>query len=230
MLGDNANNLVMDSQRSISTHTLLNHNSTLIGAIQRESHSLATRLQQDADEFNVFIEEYGTQAASQGPQAEMTISALTLQRNRRALLVYHQQRVDLLKDLFWSKGGSLTNAFGDGTETRKHMAPADEAFAFEYWKLCLEFKTSVYGKLADGRINAHDPAVSLMDATDLLGGGTEMEPPRDLLVSVRVLKDVGEVETLSGSRMTLVKGSQYYLAREDVENLVVAGALEIIDE
>ncbi|SGY43766.1 BQ5605_C001g00057 [Microbotryum silenes-dioicae] len=75
---------------------------------------------------------------------------------------------------------------------------------------------------------AGDPT-SLMDAIDLLGGGIDQEPPKDLFLSVRVLKDVGDVETLSGARLSLTKGSQYFLPREDVEQMVVLGEVEVID-
>ena len=68
-----------------------------------------------------------------------------------------------------------------------------------------------------------------MDALDLVGGGTTMEPPRDLMVSIRVLKDIGEVEMGSGTRMSLDAGCQYYLPREEVEGLVVSGVVEIIE-
>lgn len=136
--------------------------------------------------------------------------------------------MEVLKQQFWEKGGVLRTAFGKETEIRKHMGTHDEAFAKGYSELCLAFKTSWYGDLGDDE--DEEGGVQLMDACDLLGGGTEGDPPRELMISVRVLSDeVGEIETVSGGRMRLDKGSQYYLAREDVENLVVMGALEIID-
>lgn len=119
----------------------------------------------------------------------------------------------------------MRTAFGKDTEIRKHMGTHDEAFAKGYSDLCLSFKTSWYGGEEE-----EDQGLQLMDACDLLGGGTEADPPRELMISVRVLSDeIGEIETVSGGRMSLNKGSQYYLAREDVENLVVMGALEIIE-
>lgn len=216
MLGDHGNALVTESHRSLQTRTLLAYNTSTVRSVIRESHSLDGELVRASEIFSTQVE------PSDGDIAELTVSALALQRNKRALLVYHRQRLEVLKDAFWEKGGVLSAAFGMETETRKHMAPVDEAFAKGYSELCLAFKTSWYGEERNG-------AAQLMDATDLLGGGTEAEPPRDLFVSVRVLTDVGEVETVSGSRLSLNKGSQYYLAREDVENLVVLGALEIID-
>lgn len=153
-----------------------------------------------------------------------------MQRNMRALLVYHQQRIDTLKEKYWERGGVLSAAFGADTDTRKHMAPVDEGFVKSYADLCLEYKTSWFGDdyEDDGNGNREEGA-ELMDVLDLTGGGVDADPPRDLFVSVRVVKDVGEVETASGTRLNLSKGSQYYLAREDVEGLLVQGFLEIID-
>lgn len=219
MLGDASNSLITDSSRSLQTHTLLSYNTSTVRTIIRESHSLHAELVRASEEFSSQAE------PTPGATAELIISALALQRNKRALLVYHRQRIDTLKEAFWEKGGMLALAFGSETDTRKHMAPVDEAFAKGYSDLCLAFKTSWYGDEEDER----DPGVQLMDAVDLLGGGTEQEPPRELFVSVRVVEDVGEIETVGGGRMTLSKGSQYFLAREDVEPLVVMGALEIIE-
>lgn len=74
-----------------------------------------------------------------------------------------------------------------------------------------------------------DELVQLMDAVDLFGGGTDIAPPKDLMVDVRVTKDMGEVELLSGNRINLEKGKQYFLPREDVEAMVVSGAVELVE-
>jgi len=170
----------------------------------------------------------------------LTISALALSRNKRALFVYHQQRIDTVKDKFWEKGGVASNVFAQGMETRLNMTTFDEAFAKGYSDLCLQFKTSWYTGSTSTR--ARDPyddgedeemeeeePIQLMDAVDLFGGGTDLSPPRDLMVDVRVTKDMGEVELLSGNRINLEKGKQYFLPREDVEAMVVSGAVELVD-
>ncbi|KAM0791936.1 hypothetical protein ACM66B_004188 [Microbotryomycetes sp. NB124-2] len=162
---------------------------------------------------------------SQGTQAEMTVNALVLKRNQRALALYLTQRLDTIKNHFWEKGGVLSAAFGQETDVRRNMAPVDEAFAKAYSDLCLSFKSSYFE-------DPDEPGTQgpqLLDVVDLLGGGTEAEPPKDLFVSVRVLKEVGDVETISGAKLSLSKGSQYYVQRDDVENLVVQGFVELID-
>lgn len=222
VLGDHSTALVTESHRSLQTRTLLTHSTALVRLILLESHSLSTSLSTASSIFNTQVQ------PSDGQIAELTISALALTRNKRALLVYHRQRMDTLKDRYWDKGGVLRDAFGAETECRKHMVPVDEAFAKGYSELCLAFKTSWYGADEDERQGGRG-GVQLMDALDLMGGGTAAEPPKDLMVSIRVLKDIGEVEMISGSRMSLDFGCQYYLPREEVEGLVVSGLVEIID-
>ena len=53
-----------------------------------------------------------------------------------------------------------------------------------------------------------------------------LEPPRDLYVEVRVLKECGEIVTERGP-VTLDLGSTHYLKRADVENLIRLGHLEM---
>ncbi|GAA5895859.1 hypothetical protein JCM8208_005107 [Rhodotorula glutinis] len=247
MLGDNAQQLVVEAHRSQQTRSLLPYNTAGVRTVIRESHSLSQSIVQTAAPF------VGSQgvAPTPGVSAELTVAALALNRNKRALYVYHQQRIDVLRDRFWESGGVLSAAFGAETETRKAMTTTDEEFAKGYADLCLAFKTSVYGGGGGGGARGdgdesfrfdddeRDPddddddddegATQLMDAVDLLGGGTNLAPPKELMVDVRVARDVGEVELLSGNRINLKKGAQYHLAREDVEAMIVAGDVEVIE-
>lgn len=217
MLGDDAQALVLDSHRSLQTRTLIGYNTDAVRAVIREAQSLG-------DSIGSIYHEHGVPPPSPYYE-EAVIQANALKRNYRVHLVYHQQRLDTLKDRFWEKGGLLGAAFGAETDTRKHMTTADEGFAKAYAQLCLQLKTSHYEDADEAGMEG--PQMS--EAFDLLGGGVEAEPPKDVFVTVRVLKDVGDVETVSGARLTLTKGSQYSLAREDIENMIVQGFLEIID-
>jgi GINS complex subunit 1 len=74
--------------------------------------------------------------------------------------------------------------------------------------------------------------------TDVELGGS-LEPPRDLYVEVRVLKDAGEIQTEYGyvrcilsliiRVITLTKNSQLYVRQADVERLIQQGYLQRID-
>ncbi|GAA5905742.1 DNA replication protein PSF1 [Sporobolomyces salmoneus] len=235
MLGDNAQQLVVESHRSIQTRSLLPYNTNTVRTVIRESHNLAQSISTTAAPFEA------SQGArpTPGVSAELIVSALALARNKRALYVYHQERIETIKDKFWEKGGVASNAFAQGMETRQNMTTFDEAFAKGYSDLCLQFKTSWYGGSSrrerdefmedEEDEEEEDELVQLMDAVDLFGGGTDIAPPKDLMVDVRVTKDMGEVELLSGNRINLEKGKQYFLPREDVEAMVVSGAVELVE-
>lgn len=221
MLGDHAQALVIESNRSIQTRSLLPYNTSTVRSIIRESHSLSDTLTAASEVFTSQVE------LDRGSEAELTISALALNRNFRALLVYHQQRLETLQEKFWERGGGLRAAFSaeEAPETRKHMATVDVDFARGYAELCLAFKESYYGDPADET----DPPVQLMEATQVLGGGTTAPPPRDVFVSVRVVGEDRMVDTKSGSMLSLHKGSQYYVPFEDVEDMLVDGTVELIE-
>ncbi|BGO94480.1 hypothetical protein NBRC10512_001169 [Rhodotorula toruloides] len=241
LLGDSAQQLVVEAHRSQQTRSLLPYNTSGVRTVIRESHSLSQSITNTAAPF------VGTQGAQPTPgvSAELTISALALNRNKRALYVYHQQRIDVIKDKFWENGGVLSAAFGAETETRRNMTTTDETFAKGYADLCLAFKTSTYGGSAAKRRmygededsylrdfdedDEDDVEFQLMEAVDILSGGTDLAPPKELMVDVRVVRDVGEVELLSGNTLNLKKGAQYHLSREDVESMIVAGDVEVIE-
>ncbi|GAA5878040.1 hypothetical protein JCM3774_005988 [Rhodotorula dairenensis] len=246
MLGDAVQQLVVESHRSQQTRSLLAYNTHQVRTVIRESHALSHSITHTAAPYVGTQGQHPTQAVS----AELTVSALALSRNKRGLYVYHQQRLDVLKDKFWHHGGVLSAAFGTGTETRANMTTTDEAFAKGYADLCLAFKTSLYGSSSSTRANSFDGddpdldpdsdddqeeqdggfQVPLIEAVDLLGGGTRLlSPPKELMIDVRVLRDVGPVELLSGNTINLKQGLQYHLARDDVEAMIVAGDVEVID-
>ncbi|KAL8283670.1 hypothetical protein RQP46_005465 [Phenoliferia psychrophenolica] len=222
MLGDHAHALVVESSRSNQTRSLLAYNTSSVRSVIRESHTLNDALAVAGKQYN------NTPGAPPGVVAQMTINAVALRRNMRGLIVYHQQRLDILRDKYWENGGTLRAAFSESEapETRKHLASADITFVQKYNDLCVEFKESWYGDPED----LVDPPVQLMQATQLLAGGTTMPPPRDVFVSVRVVGESQSLESKNGGGvLSLHKGSQYHVPFEDVEDLLVNGTLELIE-
>ncbi|KAM0756136.1 hypothetical protein T439DRAFT_21609 [Meredithblackwellia eburnea MCA 4105] len=221
MLGDHGLALVVESNRSIQTKSLLPYNTATVRNVVRESHSLSDSLTLASEIFTSQVE------YDRGSEAELTISALALNRNMRALLVYHQQRLETLQDKFWERGGVLRQAFSEeeAPETRKNMDPVDINFTQAYAKLCVDFKESYYGREMD----EEDPPVQLMEATSLLSGGTTEPPPKEFLVSVRVIGEGIVLEAKSGNVLSLHKGSQYLVPYEDVEDMLVMGTVELIE-
>lgn len=220
MLGEHANALVTESYRSTQTKTLLSYNSALVRSVVREAHSLSETLENAVKAFADGVE------PDDGTSTQLTMTAVALQRNKRAVVVYHHQRMQTIVEAFWNKAGIVSAAFGAQTDTRKKMGPQDERFAKGYADLCLRYKTSMLGVIDEEDDDDDDDAVQIMDATELFGS---LRPPKDVYISVRCLQDIGEVETPSGAKLSLNKGSLYYVAREDVEDLITLGALEIVE-
>ena len=54
-----------------------------------------------------------------------------------------------------------------------------------------------------------------------------LEPPSDVFIDVRVLKDAGEIQTEYGV-FNLIKDSQFFVRQSDVERLIQQGYLQKI--
>lgn len=167
-----------------------------------------------------------------------------MRRNKRCLLAYHRTRTEKLEELCW-KGidvleqqqqqqqqnmdedgaASGEQAVGGGGEGSS-LSPEEE----EYFRLYGDMLAAYKGQWTD---------------VDLTGS---LEPPQDLFIDVRVLKDAGEIQTEYGysppplshfilsllrilmlilcSVINLTKNSQLYVRQGDVERLIAQGFLE----
>lgn len=124
-----------------------------------------------------------------------------MRRNKRCLLAYHRVRAEKLEEMCWkgidvleqqqpvtSVGGSGTNSNGNKEPTTEEhnattnvsgqnsLSPEEE----EYFRLYSEMLAAYKGQWTD---------------IDLTGS---LEPPKDLFIDVRVLKDAGEIQTEYG--------------------------------
>jgi GINS complex subunit 1 len=110
-----------------------------------------------------------------------------MRRNKRCLLAYHRTRTDKLEELVWNgtdvsdlsgqqvrdTGASSTGA---SDASKSSLSPQEEEYFRQYSDLLAAYK----GQWTD---------------IDLTGS---LEPPRDLFIDVRVLKDAGEIQTEYG--------------------------------
>lgn len=115
-----------------------------------------------------------------------------MRRNKRCLLAYHKTRTDKLEELVWSgadvvdlsvqqlRDGGGGNASGaalrSGDGGTSSLSPQEEDYVRQYGDLLAAYK----GQWTD---------------IDLTGS---LEPPKDLFIDVRVLKDAGEIQTEYG--------------------------------
>ncbi|KAJ1557689.1 DNA replication protein psf1 [Nowakowskiella sp. JEL0078] len=141
--------------------------------------------------------------------ATVLISHMALHRNKRGLLLYLRHRADRIMDLVWENGALdlLPQTSGAVGAERALLSPPEQEFMKDYMGLVTAYK----GRFMD---------------IDL---GAALVPPKDVFVTVRVVKDgCGEVQTISGP-VRLTKNSQHYLRRTDIEHLITRGFLQHVD-
>ena len=124
------------------------------------------------------------------------VRQLFIARNKRCLLAYEMSRLRRLDQLVW-----------DNVElTSEQLADLSH-----HEKIYLE----KYVSLVSG-------VKGVMSEIDL---GGDLEPPSDVFIDVRVLKDAGEIMTEYGV-FNLTKDSQFFVRRVDVERLIQQGYLK----
>lgn len=158
-------------------------------AVTREVRDL------DKDVSNILQPFNGSFDPSTDPATacSLLVNHLCMRRNKRCLLAYHRTRTDKLEELVWSgidvldstaqvdregpagpnPGGSDPN---NGEGQGSSLSPEEEEYVRQYSDLLAAYK----GQWTD---------------IDLTGN---LEPPRDLFIDVRVLKDAGEIQTEYG--------------------------------
>ena len=124
----------------------------------------------------------------------LLVNHLCMRRNKRCLLAYHRVRTDKLEEMCWSGVDVLerqqqqqqqqnqqhpNNPGGEGGAegaNASSLSPEEEEYVRQYSDLLAAYK----GQWTD---------------IDLTGS---LEPPKDLFIDVRVLKDAGEIQTEYG--------------------------------
>lgn len=107
-----------------------------------------------------------------------------MRRNKRCLLAYHRVRADRLEEMCWNgqdamdQGQQSRASNGTGAEAgnANSLSPEEEEYVRKYNDMLSAYK----GQWTD---------------IDLTGS---LEPPQDLFIDVRVLKDAGEIQTEYG--------------------------------
>ncbi|KAJ9155897.1 GINS complex, Psf1 component [Coniochaeta hoffmannii] len=216
MYGDLGNKLVQHAKRTQNLTHLPPYQTELVRNVAHEVRDLdkytKSILEQLGDSFDPNTD--------QATACTLTVSHLAMRRNKRCLLAYHRTRTDKLEELVWSgsdiadlagqqqqraaPGGAGANVSGmNGDGASSSLSPQEEDYMRQYSDLLAAYK----GQWTD---------------IDLTGS---LEPPRDLFIDVRVLKDAGEIQTEYGA-INLTKNSQFYVRQGDVERLIAQGYLQ----
>ncbi|KAH6634285.1 DNA replication complex GINS protein PSF1 [Chaetomium sp. MPI-SDFR-AT-0129] len=210
MYGDLGNKLVQHAKRTQNLTHLPPYQTELVRAVTREVRDLDKDVASLLEPFQGSFDP----SAEQATACTLLVNHLSMRRNKRCLLAYHRTRTDKLEQLVWSGsdildlagqqagGGNGAGAAAD-SGGGSSLSPQEEDYFRQYGDLLAAYK----GQWTD---------------VDLTGS---LEPPRDLFIDVRVLKDAGEIQTEYGA-INLTKNSQFYVRQGDVERLIAQGYLQ----
>jgi GINS complex subunit 1 len=141
----------------------------------------------------------------------LMVNHLSMRRNKRCLLAYHRTRTDKLEEMIWNGQDVLgarpasASTTGPGNDSTSSLSAEEEQYVHQYSELLAQYK----GQWTD---------------IDLTGS---LEPPQDIFVDVRVLRDAGEIQTEYGS-LNLTKNSQFFVRKGDVESLIQQGYVQVL--
>ncbi|KAF2461110.1 hypothetical protein BDY21DRAFT_361104 [Lineolata rhizophorae] len=227
MYGELGNKLVQHAKRTQSLAHLPPYQTELVRAVTREVRDLGKDVARTLEPFGSAF----NPAAEPATVCALLVNHLSMRRNKRCLLAYHKVRSDKLEEMCWAgvdvlerqreqqqqqqqqqqqldaqgQGQGHAGAAGLAADTgsSSSLSAEEEEYVRQYSDLLAAYK----GQWTD---------------IDLTGS---LEPPKDLFIDVRVLKDAGEIQTEYGA-ITLSKNSQFYVRQGDVERLIAQGYLQ----
>ena len=145
-----------------------------------------------------------------------------MRRNKRCLLGYHRARAERIEAWCW-EGRDAESVYqshvqGEGGQGQQQNATGSGPSAGEAGQSSLSPEEQEYFRQYTDLLSTYKGQWTDVDLTGSL------EPPRDLFIDVRVLKDAGEIQTEYGT-INLTKNSQFYVRQGDVERLIQQGFL-----
>jgi len=154
------------------------------------------------EEIKVLMEDNSRDTSSDNPsRPAIMLRHNALERNKRCLLAYINDRAKKINEMRWQFGPVLPS------EIRSQMCETELAYFNQYNKDLAMYMRSV----GDG---------SGIDLT------IDQAPPKSLYIEVKCLQDYGEMETEEGNIIMLRKNTQHFLPRTQCEPLIRQGILE----
>lgn len=213
MYGDTANKLILEAKRAANLSEIPLYSAELIKDIVKEINTL--------DKDVAFLEEQGNDDENDEDykirQCQLFVAHLSMRRNKRCLLAYERLRASKIQEFAWLNIDPTEDDLGQNALflandiyanyttqlSTNNLSHAEDEYYKNYRDLLMNYKSS----FAD---------------LDILG---DLEPPKNIFIDVRVLKNGGEVQTEYGS-FNLIKDSQFFVRKSDVERLIQQGYLE----
>lgn len=219
MYGDLANKLIIETKRSTNLSELPPYLHELIKDIEQEMSDLNKDVAYLLEQERITSDGDGEEARRIN-QCQLFVTHLCMRRNKRCLLIYEKLRADKIDEFCWlnidpvvsgesrsndsSKSDANISKYGKAISS-DNLSHAEQDYYKQYQELVLEFKSG-------------------FSDIDL---SVDLEPPQDIFIDVRVLKNGGEVQTEYGV-FNLIKDSQFYVRKSDVDRLISQGYLEEI--
>lgn len=173
---------VQHAKRTQSLAHLPPYQTEIVRAVTREVRDL------DRDVSRILEPFEGAFNPSADPAiaCSLLVDHLCMRRNKRCLLAYHRVRTEKLEELCWTgvdvleqqqpSEGFEDRGPGQGAGGHSSLSPEEEEYFRQYGDMLAAYK----GQWTD---------------IDLTG---TLEPPKDLFIDVRVLRDAGEIQTEYG--------------------------------
>lgn len=175
---------VQHAKRTQNLAHLPPYQTELVRGVTREVRDLDKDVSELLEPFQGSFDPTADQAVA----CTLLVNHLSMRRNKRCLLAYHRTRTDKLEEMVWNgadvvdlsgqqvRDGAAAGGGGPGDGPTSSLSPQEEDYVRQYSDLLAAYK----GQWTD---------------IDLTGS---LEPPRDLFIDVRVLKDAGEIQTEYG--------------------------------
>ncbi|KAI5955990.1 PSF1 [Candida theae] len=242
MYGDQANKLVADAKRFSNLPSVPIYQAELVKDIVKEINDL----NRDAEYLSTVGDNLRDNQDEGSPtqkeedykinQCQTFVTHLSMRRNKRCLLAYEKLRSDKLIEFAWlnidpaesvdQSASSTTGTSSSSTASlpnSRALLPQSKTIPNYTTQLDLNnlnhFEQDFYKNYQNLITNYKSKFGEYLDLTG------DLEPPTDIFIDVRCLKDGGDVTTEYGS-FNLIKDSQFYVRKSDVERLIQQGYLE----
>lgn len=176
MYGDNGLKLVQHAKRTVNLPQLPPYQTELVRNVTREVREL------DGDVNAILAPFEGAFNPADDPPTAcaLLVNHLSMRRNKRCLVAYHHTRAQRLEEMCWNGEDVLERQMATRSQQETSEASSLSAEEEEYVRQYSDLLAAYKGQWTD---------------VDLTGS---LEPPKDLFIDVRVLKDAGEIQTEYG--------------------------------
>ena len=228
MYADSANKLILEAKRGVNLAGVPLYNAELVKNIIRETADLNrdAEILSERQQLEKDIEN-DNEEAEKVKQCRLFVTHLCMRRNKRCLLAYERSRAEKIDEFTWLNVDPIVEARIESANMTSSVdsgaaSTANDTSAYVSDKvMCLDnlnYPEQDYFKQYQQILTEYKSHFADIDLSGPL------EPPKDIFIDVRVLKDGGEVQTEYGV-FNLIKNSQFYVRKSDVERLIQQGYL-----